>query len=489
MDCSEIVGRTRLGDDLFHLAVDQNSWTRPHRDSSLVHAGRLGSLLFVAMGGRVMAINLPREAANGTSDVLWQTDPMNRYSRDSQQARRPTGEAPIRANRRPVYHTWSPRRRMIGTVGAGVYSLGPVTPRGVVFQEHDQLKCVDPLSGEVLWTRSDIPMGCELFGDAEYVFAADASARVAHVIRMVDGRLAGKRSLPKHEWLMTAGRNVAEVGFESDDNKRVLLIRISDIYTEEVLFERQFALASRVTVVEPHAVAVYEPGGAFQLIDVRAGAPLIERELQPVPDATGIYVMQAGDSLFLFIGSPPNQQYKPLVQQSDFPLVNGLVYAFDLKTGEPIWPAPAVVRNRGAVLSQPQEIPLLVFADRKLVRDATTGGGSQLRVLCLDRRTGETVFSNDTLPDTSITRFRIRGEREGKATVAIEMSANKIELTLTDEPKEAGPPASVDSTATPQEAASGLGGLGRRITGAIHGALQKANESQQDVPSGQEDDD
>ena len=32
-----------------------------------------------------------------------------------------------------------------------VGSLGPVTPRGVVFQEQNQLKCVDPLSGELLW--------------------------------------------------------------------------------------------------------------------------------------------------------------------------------------------------------------------------------------------------------------------------------------------------------------------------------------------------
>jgi hypothetical protein len=244
-----------------------------------------------------------------------------------------------------------------------------------------------------------------------------------------------------------------------------------------------------VTVVEPNAVAVYEPTGAFQLIDVRTGEVLIEQELQPVPDATGIYAMPARDRLFLFIGSPPNQQYKPLVQQSDFPLVNGLVYAFDTETGEAVWPAPAVVRNRGAVLSQPEEIPLLVFADRRLVRDATTGGGSQLRVLCLDRRTGETVYSNDTLPDTSITRFRIRGDREGEATVAIEMSANKIVLTLTNEPKEAGPPANDDAAAKPEVTDSGLGGLGRRITGALQGALQKAAESQKETSPLEEDDD
>jgi hypothetical protein len=125
-----------------------------------------------------------------------------------------------------------------------------------------------------------------------------------------------------------------------------------------------------------------------------------------------------------------------------------------------------------------------------MVRDATTGGGSQLRVLCLDKRTGETVFSNDTLADTSITRFRIRGEREGETSVSIDMSANRILLTLTDEPRPAGAPANDDEAATTEEPKdTGLGGIGRRITGAIQGALKKAAEPKDDPKAAEVDDD
>jgi hypothetical protein len=133
-----------------------------------------------------------------------------------------------------------------------------------------------------------------------------------------------------------------------------------------------------------------------------------------------------------------------------------------------------------------------VFADRKLVRDATTGGGSQLRVLCLDKLTGEAVFSNDTLADTSITRFRIRGERAGDSSVSIDMSANRILLTLTDEPRPAGSPAN-DDTAVPTQPEvkdTGLGGFGRRITGALQEALEKASERPEaDAPVVEPDDD
>ena len=91
----------------------------------------------------------------------------------------------------------------------GVSALGPATPRGVVFQELDQLKCVDPLSGELLWARSDVPVGCELLGDTEFVFAADISAHTAHVIRMIDGDIEGQRKLLAKDWLITSGRNIA----------------------------------------------------------------------------------------------------------------------------------------------------------------------------------------------------------------------------------------------------------------------------------------
>ncbi len=476
MDCSELVGRNALGVDVFHFSLDQNSWARPYRDSTLVHGGRLGRLLFVTLGGQVMAIDSPGGAVGSTSDVLWQTDPFGRYSAETLHKRRVSSEAAPRANRRPVYHAWSGRKRMAGAVGAGVCSLGPVTPRGVVFQEQDQLKCVDPLNGDLLWVRTDLPTGCELFGDMEYVFAADVGGRVAHVIRMADGWIVGKRELPKQEWLMTIGRNVAEVGFKMSRDSRLLTIRLSDIYSGKVLYEHEFPISSRVCVVEPDTIAIYEPTGHFQLIDARNAEIRVDEQLEPLADVQNLYAMPSGERLFVMISAQPNQQFKSLVQQSDFPLVNGLVYAFDRTTGKAIWPAPAVVRNRGIVLSQPRDIPLLVFAERKTVRDAATGGGSQLRLLCLDQETGQTVYRNDTLPDTSITRFRIRGERDAGAVVAVEMNAGKIQLTMTDRPRPPQPPANDDLEVRRESEERGLRGIGRRMSGVLQGAIENSAE-------------
>jgi hypothetical protein len=186
------------------------------------------------------------------------------------------------------------------------------------------------------------------------------------------------------------------------------------------------------------------------------------------------------------ISEQPNQEYKPLVQQPDFPIVDGFVYAFSRETGKALWPAPAVVRNRGIVLAQPREIPLLVFADKKNVRDPSTGGGFQLRVLCIDQRTGETVYRNDKLPDTSIVRFRIRGEpgtqpadrpdARAEAVVAIEMNAGKIQLTMTDQPRPPRLPANDDLETQREGEERGLRGIGRRMSNALQDALENPAE-------------
>jgi hypothetical protein len=147
------------------------------------------------------------------------------------------------------------------------------------------------------------------------------------------------------------------------------------------------------------------------------------------------------------------------------------VYAFDLRTGEQIWSGPAVVKQRGMMLSQPQDLPLLVFVDREMRRDAS-GGGSHLRLLCLDKATGRTVFRNDDLKDTAGGRFDIRVAGQERPTVSIDMSSQTVQLTLTDEPRPPEPPANDQVEAPRDNSQRGLWGIGQRMGSAIQGALQ-----------------
>jgi len=125
-----------------------------------------------------------------------------------------------------------------------------------------------------------------------------------------------------------------------------------------------------------------------------------------------------------------------------------------MKTGKQLWPGPALVRNRGVFLTQPPDVPFLVFADRQQTRNVAADGGSQLRVLCLDKRTGETVYRNDHLTDTATPRFRIRAEDLPHPLVSVELGAARIQLAMTDRPRPPQPPTNDDWKAS-RESSSG----------------------------------
>ena len=363
-DGSRLIGRDGFGRDIFRFNASRRSRLRRFvGNADLVQAAQLGDVLYVTLGGQVVAIDSRQRGRNDDSDILWRSNPAGRI-------------AVVRSGRagnRPIYHTWSQRRRVPGAAGGFFASLGPATPNGVVFQDQQRLRSVDPLSGETLWSRDDVPPGCELFGDDEYVLAADAEGEKLYVVRLSDGELVEQRALPETPWLLTSGRNIAQLLDTKDGTLARKTLRIVDAVSGEKRFEASYVPAVRMTTLEPNLVAVVDPGGKFELIDIRTNERLIEHELPLTAAPRSLAVLQAGNNLYLGLNSAARQQASRPIGL-DYPLVDGQVFAFDLASGEPLWPGAAVIEARGMALSQPTDIPVLVFVDRLLKRDASGGG-------------------------------------------------------------------------------------------------------------------
>jgi outer membrane protein assembly factor BamB len=464
-DGSRLIGRDAAGLDVFRFNASRRSaMQRFVGNSDLVQAAQLGDLLYVTLGGQVVAIDSRQRGENGESDVIWQS---------SQVARLPTS-APLagRRNGQSIYHPWSQRKRVPGAAGGLIASLGPATPSGVVFQDRQLLRCVDPLHGETLWSRNDVPVGCELFGDDEFVLAADPAESTVYVIRMSDGELVERRALPETPWLLTAGRNVAQLVDSKDSQRPRKALRIVDAVSDDKLFEADYDPAVRMTTLEPNYIAVVEPGGRFLLIDVCSGDPLIDETLPLSAPPRSIVTFRSGDQLFLGVNGPARQQSSRLIGL-DYPLVDGQVFAFDLRDGRTMWPGPAVIDARGIALTQPADIPVLVFVDRLLKRNSS-GSGTKLRLLCLDKATGATVYRNDELPDTTGGQFRVRATRGETATVDVEMPAKTIRLTFSERPHSPEPPANDLVEAPRKSLGRGLWGVTRRMGSALQDVIQKS---------------
>jgi hypothetical protein len=134
---------------------------------------------------------------------------------------------------------------------------------------------------------------------------------------------------------------------------------------------------------------------------------------------------------------------------------------------------------------QPVDIPLLVFVDRESTRDASDRR-SQLRLLCLDKRTGATIYRNDALPDTPGGQFSIRAVRSAQPTVTIEMSVRTVRLAYSSWPRPPEPPANDRIEAPRKGSGSGLLGVGQRMGEAIQGVIQNPGGTKWPLPESEQ---
>lgn len=475
-DGLRVIGRDHTGRDQFRLRMDRDRNARQFAGNvDMVQAAQLGDLLYITLGGRILAFDASRDSSQRDDDALWESYPSGAFQ-----------SVPRRRRRQPnVYHPWSGRRRLSGRARS-MGELGPVNAEGVVIKEHQQVRCVEPLSGETLWSRTDLPGDCEIFGDEDVVVAASLEESKMFVIRMADGELLDRRSLPETPWLFTSGRNICQLDdVQTSDGPRKM-IRIVDAVSNDELFYTEYDPLTRMATIEPNEVIVVEPPnrthiaqfsaaaimhvpltldmpqGRFQLIDVRTGQVEIDHSLPLISGPRSIHSLQSGNQLFLLVNGEARHQPSNPIQSRDYPLIDGQVYAFDRRSGEALWPGPANIGRRGIMLTQPSDIPVLVFVDRETKRDPG-GAGSKLRMLCLDKQTGATVYRNDDLPDTTGGYFRARIPRRSPPSIALEMSTRTVTLNFDVRPRPPAPPAN-DLVEAPRESrGDGLWGIGRRV--------------------------
>src|SRR5690606_33343789 len=117
----------------------------------------LGHLVIVSIGSEVVAINAlaPLRAEElDNSALLWRHDAYHAVDNT------------IRVTTKGLENPWGTSRFVgIDTAGRRVGVAGPVTRLGVCVQRMSEVLCLDPLSGETIWSRRDVEPGSDLFGD------------------------------------------------------------------------------------------------------------------------------------------------------------------------------------------------------------------------------------------------------------------------------------------------------------------------------------
>lgn len=453
MQGSQLVLQDNLGREFFTAALDNDNQIHYRAQGSLYGVSR-GSLLLVSMGRQLAAFNtLPTPEGAGASS-LWRASIANNLPAHDLHFGEGTGAS---ASRPGTYR--APRHEVDGK-WLGV--IGPLTSQGCVYQDQRQLICCDALTGEVRWSRSDVPNGCDLFGDDELVFAVPFGSTTAKIFSAIDGRALGEAEVPSWlEQLVTIGRHM--ISWKRLGGERMELASL-DARTGKVAWRSEFESEAAIDVDLGRYVAVVEPSGRAVVIDGQDGAVVINQPVPAKPTVEEIH-FTVGQDTFLIVAKHrrPGKLKRTVLSFNaiDSPVIDGQVYLFDRTTGKMRWDRPAEIVQQALLLNQPRDVPFLAFAGT-----LNPDGGAQrpfATVLVLDKASGRTIYQSDKLPQAGQPQCLVRVPDVSKPAAALELSSGAILLQFTDRRRPPEPPAMAEVEGDAGTTSRGLMGILEKI--------------------------
>jgi outer membrane protein assembly factor BamB len=427
------------------IRLSENGRVSGFFNANTTVARSCGHLLLVTAGTRIVGLD-PWRASGNASPVLW--------SQDLADASGDNG-----------FNNGFIAAQIMINSGVGVPRMnpfGPVNARIVCFQRVRNLVAVDPLSGERLWIRQDIPQNSEVFGDDQYVFVVSPGKAEAAVYRATDGEYLGDRKLPHVDraegnsygydgyernnllasaGMMYVGRNVLTWG-RGPQGKGAVLALFDPWRQNNVWPQRTFAAGARVDVVEQNAAGVLEPDGHFVLVDLADGHTISDVKLKVRSSftLTDIAVLHMGEQYLIIAqdrspNNGNNEQMQPPRGMLGYGLRKARLYAIDLQ-GKLAWPAPVDVDHHCFLLSQPSHLPVLLFGSFRYEQVNAQGTRMRTTLLAVDRRDGRIVYEkNDVGPigPMGLMALDIDGDPADK-TVRVRANTENIVLNFTDKP-------------------------------------------------------
>ncbi len=309
--------------------------------------------------------------------------------------------------------------------------IGPITDEFLCYQVGTSLFAADPLTGDVLWERRNLSRGSECFGDREYVFVVPPATRNAVVLRALDGRDIGRRLLPpERSRLFSLGRNL--LTWNSTEGALALI----DLFSDQVVWERDFGAGAQATMIEDDEVAVLEPGGRLTVLMAATGTERVQAAVDAINELHHFVVLRSPSRYVLMTHGAPEDPLGGRLTIPNFNLteVNGNAYGFDRETGARIW--KTAIGQQAFNPSQPSELPVLTLAAQTyspgLVRDQRP-----FSLLLLDKRTGEVIFKDESPNRTP--RFQVVVDPE-QSNIELVFDTFKITLKSRKPSDDAEPP-------------------------------------------------
>lgn len=276
-----------------------------------------------------------------------------------------------------------------------------VAPGVVCLQTVDGLAGLDPLTGNVLWQRSDVEPGGSLFHDDEFVFLVGPGSST-RAFRLRDGaavKVPDCSSLFADRLEQIGGRLLLA------GQEKGLIVRLYDVRTGKDVWQRSFAAGSRPVRSEDESfAAVLGPDGRVTVMDAVSGKELTVLPLDPahVADSRDLRLLADALQFYVATDTPPaaDEYAGGIVQPNLLPgsglrslPVNGWLYAFRRDNGKVAWRTE--VEPQHLLLTEFRALPVLILTARGQKLTGSVSNRSSVPFVTatvIDRRTGKVVY-------------------------------------------------------------------------------------------------
>ena len=335
----------------------------------------------------------------------------------------------------------------------------PLEGQTICIQFRDQLSALDPLTGRILWTRSDVNPRNYLFADGDHVFLVelDPNTNVPHatrVFRAVDGisvkapdfsALFAKR-------LQVLGRNLL---LSETDASNKLTLRLHDVLTGQDVWKQVYPSRSLVAHSEDKSMtAVVEPDGKVHVLDLKARKEVMSGQMsepsEHLRNVQAIHLLSDAKCFYLACQAPEGNnnvnrfgngaasvQSNVMTQLGMRTIpVNGYLHAFwrdsgsDHNSGDLNW--HALVKNQFLLLDQFEALPVVLLTARQQKLQNMAPGRAQwsssVAVVSIEKRTGKTLFGEDEMKNTNSNFFGVRNDAR---TSTIDFLSPSLKISFT----------------------------------------------------------
>ena len=263
-----------------------------------------------------------------------------------------------------------------------------VTADVTCYQRGSDLVALSTRSGEIAWTRRDLPLGCDIYGDQELLFVTPPDSRDCQVLRLRDGEELGQRQvLPINQRMAIRGRLV--LTWQSDKQGSGWQLR--DTWEQAEIWSRQFPAGTLPWLVNSDELAAIGTDGTMTVLEFDSGKQLLKARVELPKDLVGAAVFhdqgrylvttQKDDEL-------PNLMNNPTLATAV--QVHGIVTSLDDRSGEIAWSREVLFQ--ALRMDRVRHLPLLVFMHQVRTVDDKGRSTYQGFLLGLDKKSGETIL-------------------------------------------------------------------------------------------------